>query len=262
VAVATSAVTAARASLASAKDRLAQLTGPPTDAQQREVDERVMAAQTDLARARAGSQPDDTDPRAFDMIMLERGLEQDRAQVTTLEADIEAARIRAPFGGVVATVSVRPGDPVDADSPALVLARAGKSIVRVPLNDREAARVAVGQAASIQLDGADQGELSGSVSGFADPERGTERVALLEVAWPSDSPAIGTTVQAVVTVQEKQNVLIVPKGAIRSAGPRRYVEYLENGSQRVTDVQVGLVGEGDAEIVSGLTEGQLVSVRP
>jgi hypothetical protein len=57
-------------------------------------------------------------------------------------------------------------------------------------------------------------------------------------------------------------VLLLPRRAIRSAAGRQYVEYLDQGNRQVAHVTLGITAAGDAEILSGLDEGQLVLVDP
>jgi hypothetical protein len=63
-----------------------------------------------------------------------------------------------------------------------------------------------------------------------------------------------------IVVQNKDNVLLVPKKAVRSAGTRKFVQYMSGSSRKVANVEVGIVTDDMAEIVSGLTEGQIVIV--
>lgn len=62
-------------------------------------------------------------------------------------------------------------------------------------------------------------------------------------------------------IEQAENVLIAPTGAIRWVGERSFVYVLENGLRTKRNVQtgfVGNVGHANTEIVSGLYEGELV----
>jgi multidrug efflux pump subunit AcrA (membrane-fusion protein) len=131
----------------------------------------------------------------------------------------------------------------------------------VDVTERDAGRLAVGQKAAVKLDGGgDDAPLNGSLVGLVE-NTAAGRVALLEVFWPTTPPVLGTVARVAVTLQEKEDVLIVPEQAIRSTGPRRYVEYLQGGSRRTANVEVGIIADGNAEVLSGLQEGQSVLVR-
>jgi len=55
-------------------------------------------------------------------------------------------------------------------------------------------------------------------------------------------------------------VLVVPKGAVRQAGGRTTVEVQDGSLRRLVNVKVGITTADTAEIVSGLSEGQMVLV--
>ena len=93
-------------------------------------------------------------------------------------------------------------------------------------------------------------------------ENGVGKTVQLSALWPEPTPAIGTPVQIVVTLREKADVLLVPQKAIRTAGARRFVEVIDGQNRTMTDVEVGIISNGQAEIVSGLKQDQLVLVNP
>jgi multidrug efflux pump subunit AcrA (membrane-fusion protein) len=86
--------------------------------------------------------------------------------------------------------------------------------------------------------------------------------AELKVDWPaSQTPNFGAPVQAVVTLDQKQNVLVVPKSAVREAGGRASVEVIDGTLRHLVSVQTGASTADSVEIVTGLNEGQLVLTR-
>jgi len=94
--------------------------------------------------------------------------------------------------------------------------------------------------------------------GLVDAPSGVGKIAQLRVNWPESLPDFGTTAQAAVVLQEKDDALLVPQRAVRSSGQRRYVEYFDGSARRTADVSIGIVGAVDVEILSGLREGQLI----
>jgi multidrug efflux pump subunit AcrA (membrane-fusion protein) len=263
VTVATNAVNAAQSTLAIATSRQAALTSG-SQSGQRDLDERVAAAQAALDRARraGGLTAEPSEGLGYDLLLLDLTMDQDRAKVATLERQLDATRLRAPFAGVVASVLVQIGDTVEAQRPAVILAHLSEPVIRVDLTNRDAERVAVGQPASVQLEGGDGTALDASLITLTTNESGN-RAALFKVAWPDQPPTLGTAGKVAVTVQAKENVLLVPQRAVRSAGTRRYVQLLVEGQgQRNTDVQTGIAADGFIEIVNGLRAGQVVRVGP
>jgi hypothetical protein len=125
------------------------------------------------------------------------------------------------------------------------------------------AKVKVGQKAHIVLDGQTTAPIDATLTAVAaNTAAGIGRTATLQVNWPKAPPAIGTTAQVGIIIQTKDDVLLVPKKAVRSAGARRFVQYMSGSSRKVANIEVGIVSDDMAEIVSGLTVGQVVVVGP
>jgi hypothetical protein len=132
--------------------------------------------------------------------------------------------------------------------------------MRLTLSDQDSSRVKVGQKATLFMDGADGPSLEATIASVAASSNGLGRTAQLKVAWGSEIPGIGKTSQVGVVVQRKENVLLAPRKAIRTAGARKYVQYVSGSTRKIANVEVGIVSENDVEILSGLTEGQVLVV--
>lgn len=255
----------AQASLETAKASLADVNAKPSKDDMRDAEDRLAAAQQNLERAQADAQADpapDQDTSAYDMQVLERGLAQDRTQVETLERQLAQTKLRAPFAGTISSVKLRTGDAFEAERAVVTMAKPGDPVLRADVTDRDAQRLANGQRAVVRLDNGDGGEFDASVDQILEGETGVGKTVQLSALWPEPSPSIGTGVQVIVTLREKDNVLLVPQKAIRSAGARRFVEVMDGQNRTMTDVEIGIVSNGQAEVVNGLRQDQLVLVNP
>lgn len=263
VAAASQAVENARVALASASARLDDLQNRPRPDDVKAAEDALALAQVRLTRIRseAALPADTTDPSMYDLLLLQKTLSQDRADVASLEQDLAATQLVAPFDGVVVSMAVQPGDPLTAGAAVVTLAKPAQAVLRVEAPDNVASRLVAGQDASAQVDG-DATPRSATILNVSDVSNGATRAVLLSVTWPGAPPVLGTGAQAVITLQEKPNVLLVPLRAVRSAGNRHYVESADGVSRRIVDVEVGITSGTDTEIVSGLREGQLVVVGP
>src|SRR5262249_6219921 len=63
-----------------------------------------------------------------------------------------------------------------------------------------------------------------------------------------------------VVVAERHRVLVIPRGALRREGGRRFVYVVRRGRTARQEVQVGLVGLSEVEVGGGLAEGDPVVV--
>ena len=93
-----------------------------------------------------------------------------------------------------------------------MLAKPGLPIVRISLDDAQAARVAVAQTASIQLGTGTSGATAqGSVESItpASVDGSVGPFALLDVKWADGQARLGAPVQVTVNLGSKQDVLVV-----------------------------------------------------
>jgi HlyD family secretion protein len=259
------AVDNAQAVLDNANDRLNDINSHPTPAEMRDARDRVTQAQAALTRARnqpATAISTDDGANALDVTILEQAIAQEQAGVAALEKNLTDTKLLAPFAGTVTSVYVRPGDSVDPAHPALTLTKPGALGLRVDLTDQDAARLKVGQPARITMDGGDGAPYAGTVASVTANTSGLGRTAVIKVDWPKDVPTIGRTATVMITVVHKDDVLLVPRKAVHSAGQTRYVQYLNGSSRKVANIQIGITSGDLIEVVSGLTEGQIVVVAP
>jgi multidrug efflux pump subunit AcrA (membrane-fusion protein) len=253
----------ARLAVQQAEARLADIKGHPTPDELARAQDQVAIARLGLSQARGEGASADApgDAQSFDRVLAQMAVDQDQADVQRLEQDLAATRLTAPFAGLITAVRVRPGDALDPSTPAIVLAPPSVPVVRVEITADQAARLAAGQGATLRLDGADA-PIDATVSNVASNPEAGGRVALLDVRWPGESPVVGTSADVQVILQQKNDVLLVPKSAVRTVGNRRTAEIVAGSGRRATAVETGITSDKDVEIVSGLLEGQLVLPKP
>jgi len=115
------------------------------DAEQRETGfaagQAVLAiARADLSRADAAAAL--ADPDTGPAIAIARAsLAEAEARLATAETDLAALAVRAREGGVVLLVDIRPGEAADPTHAAIELAPTGMTVLRVFVNEVDAAEV-------------------------------------------------------------------------------------------------------------------------
>jgi hypothetical protein len=73
----------------------------------------------------------------------------------------------------------------------------------------------------------------------------------------------GLTSKAGVIVSQLTDVLVLPNAAIQRVGNQTVVTLvLPGGGQQQVPVQVGVVGDTNTQILSGVNEGQVVLLPP
>ena len=100
---------------------------------------------------------------------LEAGLTAGRAELSAAEAALERTRIRAPFDGTVLQVFAQEGELAAAspEQPMLILGDLSQLRVKAEVEERDAAKIAVGQSVVLKSDAYPDREFAGKVATVA-----------------------------------------------------------------------------------------------
>lgn len=237
-------------------------------------------ARRDLARSRSLARDEVLSVGLLEKAETEAGMteaacEAARARVGQARASLDVARIalaktvlKAPFDGVVAEVSTEEGEWVTPSPPGLPIPPVLELFdpddvyVSAPLDEVDVGRVKKGAEVRVTFDAYPGRTFAGRVTRVADyvlDQREQNRTFEVEVALDDSSFARtllpGTSADAVVVLARKDDVLRVPSYAILPGG-RSLV--LSKGRLAEAKVETGLKGAEWAEVVSGLSAGDLV----
>ncbi|MNE17892.1 Multidrug resistance protein MdtA [compost metagenome] len=65
-----------------------------------------------------------------------------------------------------------------------------------------------------------------------------------------------------IILQQRSDTIVIPKNGLRTYLGRSFVRVLEDGSRlREVDVEAGIEGSTEVEIVKGLEEGEVVVLQ-
>lgn len=175
-----------------------------------------------------------------------------------IEAQIERLaylRLTAPVDGVVLREEGEVGDIVDSATTLYRIGQPKPLWVVAQVNEEDIPRVQIGQKALLRADAFPGQALTGNVKEITpagDPVAKTFRV---RIGLPDDTPLhVGMSVEANIISREKSDVLLVPAAAIVNDA----VFVVDGARARRRQVEVGLRGSSFVEIVSGLTQGEVV----
>lgn len=185
--------------------------------------------------------------------------------------------VRAPFDGRIAKLSGKLGETVGNGS-ALATLLSWQNIAELSLNEVDAAKVRVGDRATVVFDAIPKLTLTGVVSliGAAGTVAQGVVTYAAKIRFDAADPRVkpGMSVSASIITDTKQDALMVPSGAVKTTNGRSFVEVFDeplrgggrSGAPSATPprretVTVGLVGDTETEILSGPSEGAQVVVR-
>jgi len=179
-----------------------------------------------------------------------------RLVVADVERQIGELAIRAPFDGMVATVSVEDADAVVRGQPLVGVVDLADLEVEVAIPESYADDVAPGVAALVRVDAA---EVPGKLTSVA-PEVRNSQVAG-RIAFDGGPPPglrQNQRVSARLLLDRKSAVLKVPRGPFLEAGGGRAVYVVADGLARRRPIVVGTVSVTEVEILEGLAEGEQI----
>ncbi len=182
--------------------------------------------------------------------------------LATAQQDLDGATLKAPINGTVGSVGMTAGQQASTSS-AIVIVGPGTAIVTVDLPLAHLGQVRVAQDVVVTPAGTTQ-QLPGLV----------ESIGVLPTSTSTSSPtypvqvsvssapvtlASGSIATATITLATAKDVLTVPVSAVTgvNAGAGA-VQVLSGGTLTTTEVTIGAIGQGLAQISEGLKQGQLV----
>ena len=221
----------------------------------------VLQAEDDLASLQEG--PDEE-------AVLQTQLRVDRAELALDEAqdDLEAAELLAPFDGTVVDVGVIPGERVGNEA-VITLADLDEPQVQFWVEESDAGGMTVGARVEIEFEALPDEVFEGEVLGI-DPALVTVDGTLAVQAWASfERSSQPTTLlgdmnaDIEVISAEARDVVLAPVQALRQMGEGgQYAVFVvgADGELVMRPVEVGLQDAVNAEIVSGLEAGEVISL--
>ncbi|HAT73809.1 MAG: RND family efflux transporter MFP subunit [Candidatus Moranbacteria bacterium GW2011_GWF2_36_839] len=176
--------------------------------------------------------------------------------------------VLASISGTVNAINVKNGDDLSRLSSSsnsqapIVLGDLATLKAQVQVNEVDISNVSIGQKATMTFNGIEGLSLTGKVEKMDSLGTLTSGVVTYNVTIGFDSlderikPAM--SVSASIITDAKQDVLIVPNGAIKTQNGRSYVQFLTNGTPEQISVEIGLSNNTDTQIMSGVKEGDKV----
>lgn len=228
----------------------------------------------ELSTAKTKEAPDELDVRAKKI-----AIQQKEDALLSARQNLADCYVRAPFDSVVAKVNVKKGDSISSGAVATLITK--QKIAEVSLNEVDAAKVKVGQKATLEFDAVDNLTISGEVIEIDSVGTVSQGVVTynVKIAFDADDERVkpGMSISAAIITDIKQDALLVPSSAVKQQGDISYVQ-IANGTTlasnssganisdiviaasdlRSQQVEVGLSNDTMTEIVSGLKEGDIV----
>jgi HlyD family secretion protein len=198
-------------------------------------------------------------------------LEQAQQSLKYTQEQLDEATITAPFGGVIAKIYAEEEDvippPTMASQPIIHLVDLTTMELNVEVDEIDIPEVEPGQRAIIDVDALRDVEFEGEVLTISPVAKEEAGVILYEVKVGFNVPEgsglrVGMSAEADIVIVDRSNVLLVPDRAItKDSEGNPVVMVVVNEQTEERPVVIGISDGFDTEIVSGLSEGEVVVVE-
>ncbi|MBI3166892.1 MAG: efflux RND transporter periplasmic adaptor subunit [Chloroflexi bacterium] len=177
---------------------------------------------------------------------------------------VESTRLTAPFDGTAISVKVVEGQMVNT-SPVMTIATTDKLFAHIYLDETDLEKVGVGKRVTITFDAYPNTPVEGEIV-LVEPALQNVDGSSVVAAWATFAETnftilSGMNLEAEVIAGEARDALIIPKQALRELEPGSFAVFVvaADGQLLLTPVEVGLMDYANAEILSGLQVGDVVS---
>jgi HlyD family secretion protein len=218
------------------------------------------ALQAAEIRARHAAQAADleSDNVALELKTKSAQLERQKLNLANAQRKVDELTVRAPVDGFIGTLSVPNRSVVPANAPLMTLVDLSALEVEIEVPETYVADLGIGMGAEI-LVGA--GKAMGKLSALS-PEVVKSQV-LARVRFSGAQPEglrQNQRVSARLLIDEKPNVLMLPRGSFVESEGGRHAYVLQDGVAVRTPIRLGATSVNAVEILSGLKLGDKVVI--
>ena len=185
-------------------------------------------------------------------------LERARLSMEEAQRRVDELTVRAPVDGFIGTLNVQDRMVVAANAPLMTLVDLSRLEVEIEVPETYAADLGLGMNAEVTLP---SGSATGKLSALS-PEV-VKSMVLARVRFDGEQPKglrQSQRVTARLLIEEKPNVLMVPRGPFVESEGGRYAYVVRDGIATRTPIRMGATSISAVEILSGLKQGDKVVV--
>lgn len=190
-----------------------------------------------------------------------------QARVDAAQATIRMMQIHTPFDGTVTAANPVIGDMVSPSTNAFRVDDLSRLLVDVQVSEIDINSIAIGQTVLVTFDAVLSQEYHGKVVEVDQAGTISQGVVnfgvTVELIDPDERVKPGMTAAVTITVQQLEDVLLVPNRAVRLVEGERVVYILTNGAMKQVVIELGATSDTVSEVVSGdIRAGDTIILNP
>ena len=213
----------------------------------------LAAAQREYDRVKDGPDPDD-------VAALE-------ARIAAAQATLDLTQLTAPFDGTITEVNLKEADRVAPGVTAFRIDDLSRLIVDVQVSEVDINSIQIDQPVNLSFDAILDKEYHGRVTQVAQVGTVVQGVVQfnvsVELTDADEAVRPGMTAAVNITVEQLDDVLLVPNRAVRLVDGERVVYILQDQQLETAQITLGATSDTVSEVIDGeLNAGDLIVLNP
>lgn len=220
---------------------------------------------------------------ARNKILVEQGglsqqqYEATMAKVASLEGQLRASQgnlgyqqsrlgftnVVTPHAGIVMTRYLQPGDYAKAGTPIFMIADTSIMLAKATVGEGQITQVKLGDNAQVLVESLSDQPFTGKITKILPAAAVPARTFTLEISIDNSENTLlsGLTAKVMTQGKERENALVVPESSLVLFEDQQTVFVLAKDQVVQRKLRLGYIGNGFAEVLSGLTPGDLIVVK-
>lgn len=206
------------------------------------------------------------EPRQEDINFYQAQIKQAQTKIQLLNNQIEEANLKAPVSGQIKKVHKKEGEIVQSFSQDIVISLLPDKPfqIKTDIYEEDVVKIKIGNPVDISLISFPDEIFKGKIISIEPAEKIKEGVVYYEVTIDfeniKEGLKPGMTADLIIETGRKENVLIVPKEAVKKINNRKTVRLFKEEKILEQTIEIGLEGERFFEVISGLNEGDRILI--
>ncbi len=201
--------------------------------------------------------------------------DQQQLSIDTLQEQLDALTMKAPFDGVFSTdfvnqrfnvlTSLVPGTKVTSATQFGGVASMKTMTLGIQVDELDLPNIKTGMSVNVSVDSVKNKTFKGEVTQVSTVGTTTNGVTYYDVVVTVSNPdglKYGMTATGEILIQNKENILMIPLEALQTRAGKHYVKIKNDDGtyEEQHEVKIGIRSKTNVEITEGVTEGQTIVI--
>jgi HlyD family secretion protein len=238
------------------------LSGKPTEKDKNDAQANLETTKAAYDNAQRKWERVKDGPDSMSLELAQAKVADQERKYAQAQDDLAHLTLTAPYDGVITSVKGSAGDEVTASTEIMIILDPTALEAEVTVVEEDYSLIQPGLSVQLYFDAQPDAQVTGHVTRIV-PSRTSDTQPQYPVYIQIDQLpaglAPGMTVDASIIVAEKKGVLLLPKALVRArTDGTATVQVWADGRKEQREIKIGLIGDQNVEIVSGLSAGEQV----